>query len=79
MNRIEKFMAKLADLMEEYRVEVEVNMTSFGYNGDLFDSIEFSSAPDWEIDKPEYETFEMGSSWDHERVREALIKNKKED
>lgn len=78
MNRIETFMSKLADLMEEYRVDVDVNMSPGGYGGDVFDCIEFSSEPDWETDEPRYEEFEMGGSWDHTALRETLIENKKE-
>ena len=73
MNRIETFMSELADLMEKYRVEIDVNMVSAGYNGDVFDCIEFTSEPDWDNEEePIYQEIEMGSNLTHESIREQL-------
>jgi hypothetical protein len=75
MNRIETFMSELADLMERHRVDIDVLMTSAGYNGDMFDCVEFSSEPNWNDGSAtphEYEEFEMGGSFDHQSIREQL-------
>ena len=74
MNRIETFMSELVDLMEKYRVEIDVNMVSARYNGDMFDCIEFTSEPDWDNEEePRYQEFEMGSSsFDYEDIRNQL-------